>query len=347
VLATTQPPDIAHPEDPTLLQRAHYLAGPFAAGAYVDDWATRAQALAALADLGTYGVREDAHWTLDAAATQEGLSLRPTRPGPASWSSDGRLSLNVEFSELEGPARQLVGDATARLDSAEKIVISAAAWCLCELACPPELALDTMNLLYEEALHLEAIGRLLGTDHSQVAWIPADRQSNWDLVRQCETPLDYMFVEHCLYEGRGTVASAAGAFQLERAGAPGEVVDVFAAIARQEANHNVTGFRWLKMLDTGGQPALRRLADLVRQFLAVEPLPQPDGTPRSQRQHFPLYLVDCYQRTGDFYLVKQEIVAASGAARRTGLPGVPVDRLYTAAQATSRWAETMEARSRR
>jgi len=341
VLATTtQPPDIAHPEEQTLLQRALHLAGPLASGAYVDDWAAKAQALAALADLGTYAVREDAHWSPAARAPHEGLSVRPTRPGPASSSSDGRLSLNVDFAELEGPALQLVSDATAGLDSAEKIVVSAAAWCLCELACPPELALDTMNLIYEEALHLEAIGRLLGTDHSQVPWIPDDRQPNWDLVRQCETPLDYMIVEHCLYEGRGTVASAAGAFQLEQAGAPAEVVEVFATIARQEANHNVTGFRWLKMLDTGGQQMQYRLAELIRRFLAVEPLPEPDGTPRSQRKHFPLYLLHLYRRTGDFYRVKEEIVSASRAARRTGLPGVPIDRLYTGAQTTSRWAET-------
>ncbi len=104
------------------------------------------------------------------------------------------------------------------LDAAEKVVISAAAWCLCELANPPELVLDLMNLVYEEALHLEAVGRL------------------------------------------GTVASAAGAFRLERAGAPRAVVDVFAAIARQEANHNVTGFRWLTLLGATGRLHQRRLA---------------------------------------------------------------------------------------
>lgn len=111
-------------------------------------------------------------------------------------------------------------------------------------------------------------------------------------------------IEHCLYEGRGTVASAAGVFHLERAGAPQAVVDVFAAIARQEANHNVTGFRWLTLLGATGRLHQRRLGDLVRRFLAAEPLPEPDGTARPLRKHFPLYLVDLYRRTADFYRVK-------------------------------------------
>lgn len=132
---------------------------------------------------------------------------------------------------------------------------------------------------------------------------------------------------------------------LGAAGVPAGVVDVFAAISRQEANHNVSGYRWLKLLDTGSDRERRRLAEIVCWFLEAEPLPEADGSSRSQRKHFPFYLVDCYRRTGDFLLVKREIVAASRSARHTGLPGVPIDRLYAHARDTSRWAETMGARS--
>jgi hypothetical protein len=141
------------------------------------------------------------------------------------------------------------------------------------------------------------------------------------------------------------VASAAGAFHLEQAGVPSAVVDVFAAIARQEANHNVTGFRWLKLLGTAGRPHEHRLADLVRRFLAAEPLPEPDGTARSLRKHFPLYLVHLYRRTSDFYRVKRAIVSASRSARRTGAPGVPADRLYSAATEAVQWSESLEVRA--
>lgn len=305
----------------TLAQHVRQLAAPLAAGTFVAEWAARAHALGSLTDIAACSAREDAHWSPDSADAGAGgspLSLRPTRAIAAEgWPwllATSPLALNVDFAELHGSDYALVADAVVGLDAAEKIVISAAAWCLCELANPPELVLDLMNLVYEEALHLEAVGRLLGTDHSQAEWIPEDRRANWDLVRRCESPLDYTVIEHCLFEGRGTVASAAGAFRLERAGAPRAVVDVFAAIARQEANHNVTGFRWLTLLGATGRLHQRRLAELVQRFLAVEPLPEPDGTARSLCKHFPLCLVDLYRRTADFYRVKQAIVSASRSA---------------------------------
>jgi hypothetical protein len=332
---------------PTLSSRVREVAEPLAAGTYVVDWVARAQALVAMSDIAVSSAREDAYWSPDGASLEEPpLSLRPTRAtaGVALQARPDRLSLNVDFTELADPMRQLVADATVGLDAAEKVVISAAAWSLCELANPPELVLDLLNLLYEEALHLDAIGRLLGLDHSRVEWIPRDRRTNWDLVRASETPLDYMVIEHCLYEGRGTVASAAGAFQLEESGAPTAVVDVFAAIARQEANHNIAGFRWLKLLDTADPDDRSRLAELIRKFLDVEPLPEPDRTARSLRKHFPLYLIELYRQASDFYRVKEAIVSASRSARRTGLPGIPADRLYSAARATAEWSRSSEVR---
>jgi hypothetical protein len=329
----------------TVLDQARQLAGPLAVGAFVSDWVTRAEQLSVLSDRCLFAAREDAHWSPVAArASDRPLSLTPTRraifTAQESPGGEPSVSLNVDLTELSGPGRKVVETATAGLDAAEKIVISAAAYSLCQLDNPPELVLEVMNILYEEALHLDAIGHLLGLDHSLVDWIPADRASNWDLVQRCGTPLEYMLLEHCLYEGRGTVASAAGAFQLERLDVPAAVVEVFAAIARQEANHNVSGFRWWKLLDDGTDAQRHKIAATVRAFLEAEPLPEPDDSARSQRKHFPLYLLQLYVASSDFYLVKDEIVAASRAARATGVPGVPLDQLYAASQRAVEWSQS-------
>lgn len=331
--------------DATVLDQVRRLTGPLATGEFVADWPARASVLSGLSDLCFYAAREDAHWSPgSSSASDHPLSLTPTRSAvlvaEPMRHHGAPASLNFDLSELNGPARDLVAEATVGLDAAEKIVISAAAYSLCQLANPPELVLEVMNLLYEEALHLDAVGRLLGTNHSQVDWIPEDRAANWELVRQCETPLDYMLLEHCLYEGRGTIASASGAFHLERLGAPAYVVDVFTAISKQEANHNISGFRWLKMLDNGTEVQQRRIAAVVRRFLEAEPLPEPDGTARSMRKHFPLYLIQRYRSSLDFYEVRDEIVAASRAARLTGQPGVPIDQLYAASQQAAQWSLT-------
>jgi hypothetical protein len=246
---------------------------------------------------------------------------------------------HVQLAQLTGHQFDIVDSAAARLDAAEKIVISACARSLHDLDNPPELVLDLMNLLYEEALHLETIGRLLGIHHGERDWITDDRQGNWRLVLECARPVEYMIAEHCLYEGRGTIASAAGVFQLERAGASTDVIAAMEVIAMQEAGHNITGFRWLRLLDKGGDEDERLMATVVRKFVSVEPLPLPDGSSRSAKKYFPLYLFHQYRKTGDFYRVKSEIVAASKNARRTGEPGVPIEELYSAGRQVLSWCE--------
>ncbi|MDV3458931.1 hypothetical protein RZN05_18180 [Sphingomonas sp. HF-S4] len=323
----------------TILEQVRNLAQPLASGHYVEDWDTRSFEIGRLSDAYSLLAKENGHW----ANTTEVAAVRPLSVTASryldneSTTGQARLSMNFDFTLLDGEDYRVVSKAAARLDSAEKIVISSAAYALCYLDNPPELTLELMNLLYEEALHLEAIGRLLGIDHSEREWIPEDRLGNWELVRGCTSPLEYMVIEHCLYEGRGTIASAEGAYQLERAGVSSPVVAVMDAIARQEANHNISGFRWLRLLDRGRAEDDAALASTVRRFVEVEPVPDADGSDASLRKHFPFFLIQVYRDTGDFRLLKEHIVAASRNARRAGGPGIAPEELYRQSEKALAW----------
>lgn len=323
----------------TVLEQVHELVKPLASGEYVDDWESRSISVGHLSDVYSFFSRENGHW----ANAVQVSALRPlSRPASRNFDTSPRpdrpgLSLDFTFSQLTGEDFRIVNSAAARLDSAEKIVISSTAHALSYLDNPPELTLELMNLLYEEALHLEAIGRLLGIDHASRSWIPEDRRGNWALVQGCSSPMEYMLIEHCLYEGRGTIASAAGAYQLERAGVSAEAVTVMDAIALQEANHNISGYRWLRLLDRGNARDEATIAATVRRFVEVEPLPEADGGNTSLRKHFPLYLIQLYRETGDFCLLRDAIVAASQSARRSGGPGVAPDDLYRLSAKALAW----------
>jgi hypothetical protein len=325
----------------TILDQVRDLALPLSLGKFVDDWASRSAVIGSLADTYYFYCRENGHWSNDVfTAGLHPLSLAPTRA--ALMNAPSRypyLSLNFDYAELAGTELEIVQAAAARLDAAEKIVISTTAWSLCNLDNSPELTLDLMNLLFEEALHLEAISRFLGIDQADRDWIPEDRQGNWDLVKSCATSLEYMVIEHCLYEGRGTIASAAGVYELERAGAPEAVVAVMEAVAKQECAHNITGYRWLKLLDTGNAEHELSLADAVRRFVAEELLPTADGSSRSLKKHFPLYLLQKYRESHDFFRIKKEIVAASQSSRRSGEIGVRPPELYAASAQVLAWCE--------
>jgi len=326
----------------TILDQVRDLALPLSLGKFTDDWAARSVAIGALADTYYFYYRENGHWSNDIiTASLHPLSLAPTRAALMRASSSYPcLSLNFDYAELSGAEHEIVHAAAARLDAAEKIVISTTAWSLCNLNNSPELTLDLMNLLFEEALHLEAISRFLGIDQADRDWIPEDRQGNWGLVKSCATSLEYMVIEHCLYEGRGTIASAAGVYELERAGAPEAVTVVMEAVAKQECAHNITGYRWLRLLDTGDRECEQLLADAVRRFVAEEPPPAADGGSRSLKKHFPLYLMQKYRESHDFFRVKKEIVAASQSSRRSGGIGVCPPELYAASAQVLAWCES-------
>jgi hypothetical protein len=325
----------------TILDQVRDLALPLSLGNFVDGWAARAAVIGSLADIYYFYCRENGHWSNDIiAANLHPLSLAPTRaPLMRAPTTYLPLSLNFDYSELAGAEREIVHAGAARLDAAEKIVISTTAWSLCNLDNPPELTLDLMNLLFEEALHLEAISRFLDIDQADRDWIPEDRQGNWSLVRSCATALEYMVIEHCLYEGRGTIASAAGVYELERAGAPEAVIAVMSAVAKQECAHNITGYRWLKLLDTGDREHEQLLAGAARRFVAEEPLPAADGSGRSLKKHFPLYLLQKYRESRDFFGIKKEIVAASQSSRRSGEVGVRAPELYAASAQVLSWCK--------
>lgn len=331
----------------TVLEQIHDLVRPLASGDYVEDWDVRSFEIGELSDYYSLLAKENGHWAnTNAMSTVRPLSLTSTRNFDSGALTDrARLSLNFDFALLTGEDYRIVSTAAARLDSAEKIVISAAAHAICYLDNPPELTLELMNLLYEEALHLEAVGRLLGIDHGSREWLPDDRRGNWELIQGCRSPLEYMMIEHCLYEGRGTIASAAGAYQLERAGVSPSAVAVMDAIALQEANHNISGYRWLRLLDRGRAEDDAAQASVVLRFVEVEPLPEADGSEASLRKHFPLFLFNLYRETGDFYLLKEHIVAASRSARRTGGPGIPPDELYRGSEKAMAWCAAVEKRA--
>ena len=324
----------------TVLEQIHDLVRPLASGDYVADWEARSAEIGRLSDTYAILAKENGHWAnTTAMSAVRPLSLNASRNFDTNGTANGTasLTLNFDFELLTGEDYRIVSTAAARLDSAEKIVISGAAHAICNLDNPPELTLELMNLLYEEALHLEAIGRLLGIDHSTREWIPDDRQVNWELVRGCRTPVEYMIMEHCLYEGRGTIASAAGAYQLERAGVSAAAVTVMDAIAVQEANHNISGYRWLRLLDRGRPEDDAAQASVVRRFVEGEPVPEADGSDASLKKHFPLFLFQLYRETGDFPLIKEHIVAASRNARRTGGAGIPPEELYPMSERALAW----------
>jgi hypothetical protein len=324
----------------------HAEVEPLSSWEGTSDWRERASRLGRLGDALATKCREDGAWTnespvrelqpfLPTAARVQAAADAVQRPG-ASFPppSLGHLSGVATGTDLE--TLRSVADG---LDGAEKIVISACAWAVRNLECPPAMIADLLAIIFEEAAHLEAVLVLLGIDDGVGSWLDDDRGANWDAVIRTTSPLQYMLVEHGLYEGRGTVASAYGAFQLEQAGVSDGVLKVMSAIACQEASHNTLGFKWLALLRGDERETHAEIAQGLELFLHADPLPPRDGSTRSLRKHFPAFLLDLYLQTWSFAAVKREIEDASRSVRSTGALKVSDDELYSRSRRLEVWLE--------
>ncbi|MGE5659562.1 MAG: hypothetical protein ACM37W_23450 [Actinomycetota bacterium] len=206
-----------------LIETIRDIAKPFAMAEYVDDWQHRAMQLSTISDFYKIRIRENAFITEGKMQVEpKFLSISPLKQALKdnffhSYETR-RIGYAFDYDCLSGQQYEISYKMYGDLDASEKIVMSTCAYAICNLSCPLEVVLDLCNLLYEEALHLEAISTLLSIDQSKKPWIPDDKQGNWQLVSSTDTILSYLFIEHCLYEGRGLIAAAKGVHELQKSG---------------------------------------------------------------------------------------------------------------------------------
>jgi hypothetical protein len=303
-----------------ILETIRDIARPFARGEYVSNWQHRAMQLSTISDFYKIRLRENAFLTADHLHIKSNfLSLSPLRQALENnfWSSyeSQQIGYSFEYGCLPCQQHNIAYKMFGQLDASEKIVISTCAHAICNLSSPLEIVLDLCNLLYEEALHLEAISRLLDIDQRCKPWITDDKQDNWQLVSSTDTILPYIFIEHCLYEGRGLIAAAKGVYELQKQELEPTVYRVMTSIFEQETNHALTGYFWLKQLDDGKKDEELKLA--LKNFLIVEPMDDIE-TFRGRRQRFPTFLIANYLKNRSYGEIRKIIIENAKHCVMTG-----------------------------
>lgn len=305
----------------TVLDITKNAALPFAFGKYTNDWRERASQLSAIGDALALKLRETAFVSQENTIQElRFLSSSPVRkylsPLFNNLFCQSSISYDVEYKLLSDSEYQIFERLYGDVDSSERIVISACAHALCHLAMPTEIFSSLCNLLYEEALHLESISTLLSIDQSCKEWIGLDKANHWNLISQTNSIAEYLFLEHCLYEGRGFIAAANGAYQIRELGTKSIAYQIAKIIFEQETNHVITGYFWLKQLDDGHIE--ESLTHTLKSFLMTERLAEVH-TFKGKRQRFPLFLAEQYLETRNFLKIRKIITDNAKSIAEKGL----------------------------
>ncbi|MEQ9248011.1 MAG: hypothetical protein RLO21_18695, partial [Nitratireductor sp.] len=215
----------------------------------------------------------------------------------SSVRADGQYQTIPITVNLSSQDREILVDLCRPLDldDGEKIVMAAVAYALRNFDMPPDTFSDLANIFFEEAYHLRIVDDIVGYGLGQRPFVPESRQDHWNLVRDATNIFEYIMLEHVLYEGRGTLASAYGVHLCRSRNVSEEGVEWFAKIARQETNHGATGFFWIERLGADfGQRIPEQSNALLRRFIEAECGDDAKGF-RAKRLKFSAYLLNRYR----------------------------------------------------
>jgi hypothetical protein len=311
----------------TISQAIHELALPFAKCEYTDNWQYRASELSKISDVCKLGLNETAFFHGNKSFDNLSfVSFSPLRDlimsSPEKLSPSKNISYSVKSTLLHTEEYDIFSRLYGRVDSSEKIVMTACAHALCNLSSPLEVKMALCNILYEESLHLMSISNLLGLDQSQKPWIADEKKNHLTLVSETKNIAEYIFLEHCLYEGRGFIAAASGVYELSKYDLNSTGYKIANLIFEQETNHVLTGYFWLKQFDNKQLENTIKL--VLRKFISTEPIHEMN-TFKGKRQRFPFFLLANYLADKSFWSIK-EIVLDNAISIKTNGRMLPTDK---------------------
>lgn len=293
---------------------------PLADGVFVPDWHARAARVSAVSDYYAIALRDDPFAAEDRSLGAEFGSESILRAALYGAFDRALVMDRIGYRFPYHSLRDGLGDFASifsDVDSVEKLAMSAIARVLVRHGneAPIELVLALANVFYDEALHLEAITLVLGYDQAERPWIAPNRRRAWDLIGSADSMLSYVVLQHCLYEGEGCIAAAKAEHALARLSGTALPARVASRICREETNHALVGYFWLKQMDDGKPDDF--FVKLARSWVETEGLGDGKST-KGRKRRFPLVLLSEYLRTKDAGHVQQLIRSNVRAVIGTG-----------------------------
>lgn len=194
--------------------------------------------------------------------------------------------------------------------SVEKLAISTCSLAITKYELPLSVFTMFLDVIRDECLHLLALSRLIDVEPLFDGWIAEKRKPAWDQVLQCQTSLEHVLLEHCLFEGEGSISANYAVSLAKQLGFPDVALSVIARIATEEMRHATVGYQMAGILarnDSERHRAVERSLSLLR---VIEPLEDPTSI-KGKKQQFAESVIRGYAQDGDWMRATNLIVEES------------------------------------
>lgn len=199
--------------------------------------------------------------------------------------------------------------------SVEKLAISTCSLAITRYTLPVCAVIELANVVRDECLHLLSLSRLINADPLDGGWITTKRQPAWSQILRCQTPLEHVMLEHCLFEGEGAISASYTIYLAREMNFPKSAVSVVKRISDEETRHATIGFYLAGVLAKNDLDRLLSAQSALKLIREIEPLDYGNAVKLFKQNTSERILLD-YVQTGDWVNATERIIYLASQAEQ-------------------------------
>lgn len=200
-----------------------------------------------------------------------------------------------------------VGKMFTGVVSVEKLAISTCSLAISRYSLPIQAIIELVSVIRDECLHLLSLARLINVNPLDGGWITCKRQPAWNQILNCNTPLEHVMLEHCLFEGEGAISARYTIYLAVEMNFPETAISVVRRIADEETRHATIGYFLSGLLSKNDNHRVSSSQTALHLIREIEPLDYSNSVKLFKQNTAESVLLE-YAQTGDWMAATKKIV---------------------------------------
>jgi hypothetical protein len=159
-----------------------------------------------------------------------------------------------------------------RIISIERLAISTCSLAIMRYSLPIPVLIEFVNIIRDECLHLIGFSRLLGVNPLGDDWITSQNMPCFEQLLKCDTPLEHVVLEHCLFETEGSFSANYAVHVSQGMGLPESAISVVERVAIEENRHSTLGYYMASLLCNTAEERQNAIVKCLSLIREIEPL---------------------------------------------------------------------------
>jgi hypothetical protein len=209
-------------------------------------------------------------------------------------------SYSVSYTNLQSNIDPKVFEMFKKVLSVERLAISACSSAISKFKITSNILILFLEVIRDEFLHLQSLATLTGINPLEELWISESRQPAWNAIVQCETLLEYVLLQHCMFEGEGCLSAHLSIFEAKRLSFSSNSLSIIERIAVEELRHATVGYFIAKIIVSNNEELTKAKDKVINLIRSIEPLKE-ESTFKGKKQRLAVKSLNEFVTNNDWH----------------------------------------------